>query len=124
MLKPIIQQATPQGTKMSDSENEESPKQIFTKMKELDSKNDKDKQILTAENLARIGQYLDRISNNSWRPCLELLPSVTYLCLKPKWCVLELIRIEQKVITLFSTFDTSIKFHCLVSFSNVSIWMF
>jgi hypothetical protein len=65
MLKPIIQQATPQGTKMSDSENEESPKQIFTKMKELDSKNDKDRQILTAENLARIGQYLDRISNNS-----------------------------------------------------------
>lgn len=64
MLKPIIQQATPQGTQMSESENDESTNQIFTKMKELDSKNDKDNQILTAENLTRIGQYLDRISSS------------------------------------------------------------
>jgi len=64
MLKPIIQQATPQGTQMSESENDESTNQIFTKMKELDSKNEKDNQILTAENLTRIGQYLDRISSS------------------------------------------------------------
>ena len=67
MLRPVIQNATPSGSKMFDEKTKKidsETENIFAQMKDFDAKNEIEDQKLTKENLDKLSFYLQKSAAN------------------------------------------------------------